>query len=323
MNKYEELFENILSLIKKNYCYLKFRRHQFKKFKKRVNKKIRDVNSDEEFFSLIGEEINIFNDLHIRFSFKGNTIFSKLLSGRKNAREIIVRKYLKSVNEHGPIVVGTINDIRYMGLNSFHSKNKSDYTWLSKNLPQDEKIIIDLRANSGGSNNFFKSVVSYFLKEEDKRISRYFKFRNSEYNENIFTDFEPNYITKSKKKNTMEQKVVILIGNRTRGAAELAALDFRAIEGIILIGETTRGQVGMPRRFVVGGKNNGKQIKSYENPQKHKSEFSIDLPTRLCYDKDKKLIQWRGVKPDIKISSKKSAMGDNDLVLEKAIQLLS
>jgi len=179
MDKYEKLFENILSLIKKNYCYLRFRRHQFKKFKKRVNKEIRDIGSDEEFFNLIGKKINIFNDLHIRFYFKENTIFSKLPSGRKNARGIIIKKYLKSVNEHGPIIIGTINDIRYIGLDSFDQKSKADYTWLNKNLPKDEKIIIDLRRNGGGNDNFFKPVILHFFKEEDKKISCYFRFRNS------------------------------------------------------------------------------------------------------------------------------------------------
>lgn len=318
MEDYNTLADNVIKIIRDNYCYLCFKEKEFKTFQDNIKNKT--FSTKEELFETLTKEVKIFSDAHIRLKYDGKT---------KNPyyKKVEFEEKVCSFNriyENESIKVYREGEITIFDFQSFSPKEKENYNALNEKLPDliTSKIIVDLRKNIGGNEEFLDKFTSLLLGSDKPQISSYFKFREDKENFKKLTDFLPRYITPSSykiKDNIKVKKIAILISNKTCSAAELCALDLMAINNSIVLGETTNGQTGMPRRFIIDGPNAFKQIKNHEDPEQYGGKYSIDIPIRQAYDAKKRLIQNKGIKPKIVV---KESDGKEDLGLKKAISIL-
>ena len=154
-------------------------------------------------------------------------------------------------------------------------------------------IIIDLRNNYGGILANAVQMANFMLNEENKIFSINSRV-NAKYqiyadNENIFKN----------------KPVVILINNLTASAAEILAGTLRDNIKAVLIGEHTFG------------KNSIQQV----IPMQNATGLILTTDKYILPDGDD--INKRGIIPDIKIKQKNNVSPENDIQLQKAVEIIN
>lgn len=231
----------------------------------------------------------------------------------------ITEKYLSNIERHEPITLARINDIIYIGIDSFSTRNEKHFDWLySRKSLVEKKFIVDLRANSGGNDGVGRPLASYMLGSEGPIISAYIRYRTNEENPDELTDFIPRYVMPNHL--SFRRKAIVLTGAKTYSAAELITMDLAAIPGTLLIGDITGGGSGCPQRYLVNGPNTGNKIEYNRKPDDFQAKFALDIPSWLGYRLDQRLIQNNGILPHILIKAQDSIVGNRDCVLEAAIE---
>jgi len=165
-----------------------------------------------------------------------------------------------------------------------------------------KSIILDVRDNFGGKLSNAMYIASRFA--DKKRLYAYEKWRNGP-KHNDFTEPVPLYVEPSKKWR-FTKPVVLLADRRTFSAAESFVLAMRTLPNVTVIGNHTTGGGGTPlyRELPNGW------------------VYQMSISAKLTPEKD--FFEGKGLSPDINVVNTSEAMNSGrDLILEKAIQLLS
>ncbi|MGV8141500.1 MAG: S41 family peptidase [Candidatus Woesearchaeota archaeon] len=321
-----EIIEGMLEVIPRKYSYFAIKQEEFKQAKSVLESKISKitVNSVTDYDALrkvSAEALSYLRDGHIRIvDGQGNSLSTYDNRFPKNYDSTITDTYLSDIQKNGPITLGKIDNIIYIGINSFSRDHKKHFDRLfERQLPFEKKFIIDLRANGGGSDTNGRFLASLMLGAEGPMISSYLRFRTNEENPNELTEFRPRYVMPEPR--SFRRQAIVLTGANTYSAAELITMDLAAIPGTILIGDTTGGGSGCPQRYLVDGPQKGTKIEYDKKPNDFQAKFALDIPSWLGYRLDQILVQNNGINPHILIKPQDSIIGNRDCVLEKAIDV--
>lgn len=179
---------------------------------------------------------------------------------------------------------------------------------------QIQALIIDLRNNNGGSDEFGAKVMGLFTKEE------HFYLAENTYNQVSDTYTEHHVITCEPSDQVYEGQIAILVNGKTISAAEGFAYRMQELENVVVVvvgfegsngsfGTITNGEVVMPEGYIV------------------------TYPRITCLDEKGKVMldtnaeNEGGVRPDIKVPfDKENALalyeGRKDVELEAAMKYL-
>jgi len=138
-------------------------------------------------------------------------------------------------------------------------------------------LIIDIRENGGGDPMDFFNILGRFI--DEKTLMYYSRLKNGP-GHNDFTEDEPGYL-EPYNGIRYKNKVIVLTDRGTYSAGSFTSLATKALDNVILIGDTTGGGLGLP---------NGGQL-----PNGWGYRFSITQA--LTLDKDNSY--EKGVPPDI------------------------
>lgn len=224
------------------------------------------------------------------------------------------------------------NRIAYLALNSLEdSMILNAFKKLLPELYKAEKLIIDMRENSGGNSEIGDEILKYLCNDKyllihnsrsrmhiahAKRNGAYISANDtigSEWKEEAFLDYHNMRYTTDEyepKLNDLKAKRIIvptlvLIGHKTVSAAEDFLVPLRNIKHIKTMGEITAGSAGTP----------------YEIPLPGSSAYICVLQS---YYPDGKKFVGVGITPDIEV--KRTILGIinmQDEVLNRAIQYLN
>ena len=213
------------------------------------------------------------------------------------------------------------NDIVYLKIVTFsNEKLLSQFTEQLPSLYKAKGIIIDIRDNTGGNDEYAAAVAEYFLNTDSirgiKTLSRQhlgaYKAWARNYKEyqpylenNAFVDLGNNDYEINTTKKKILAPLVILTGTRTRSASEDFIVMFDNAKRATLIGETTGGTTGQPYFFKLTG----------------------TISACLCSIKntfpDGRKFVGLGIKPAIEVKETiQDFLSGRDVVLEKALEYL-
>ncbi len=325
---YRPLTETLIDCISRKYSYLCIREPEFDRVKRELRAGVGDIRDDTRYHHFVSEVLCLFRDGHMKFeNAQGERVKTYKGRSQQNFNRQVTLNYLDQFQTNGPITLGKLKGVEgiiYLGIDNFYIDNDLCFNWFNTlQKPSEQRVIVDIRANDGGSEGLEKQVVRDLLGKQGPFISRQMKGRTSETDPRALTDFIPGYITPAQESEEHRYKLSVLVGNRTFSAGELFALDLSVIPGSTLVGDVTGGGSGFPKRYLLEGPNTGIIANNLsKKPCELGSRFAVHIPSWLTYDRDFNLIQDNGIKPNIVIPSDASIVRDRDLVLEKAVEVL-
>ena len=161
-------------------------------------------------------------------------------------------------------------------------------------------LIIDVRGNGGGNSNIAKHLVSHLFNK--KVLFSIAKYRTSSKSFKLRTSF--NYIEPIKP--YLNVPIILLVDVACFSSNEYFIGGLKDNKRAYLIGETTGGGSGNPKKFVIPYKN---------------SEFELFVSTWKYYRPNKILLEGKGIKPHLIVRPKlQDLITKRDRVLEVAIK---
>ena len=292
-------FETTWSTVNEVYPYLEFKRINWDSLYGVYQTKTEDARGDEYIkviYNLLGE----LKDGHVSLQLLGGVNLSFKTPRQlkdENAFDLNLSvEYLDDNYEltgNNNISFATINgDIGYIYIRTFSTSVKSIDDILNYFL-ETKGLIIDVRHNSGGSENNANYIISHFLNNDLQTPGRYY---NKEFiNGHIISKKEPYY----------DKEVVVLTNGNCFSATEQFVMNMQHVENVFLIGDTTGGGSGYPAYFPLPS---GLQIR-------------ISRVNYLQYNQTP--IEWNGIVPDILIpQTEEDIKNKRDKQLERAIEYM-
>jgi len=168
---------------------------------------------------------------------------------------------------------------------------------IDKNI---KALIIDVRGNSGGNSNIAKSFASHFFSKKvlfsvtETRVSK----------DNFDLEKTESYVEPVKP--FLDIPVILLVDALCLSSNEYFVAGMKDNNRAILIGETTGGGSGCPKKFDIPFRN---------------SIFSLFVSTWNYYRPNGELLEGNGIKPDIVVKPTLDGLRDGrDEVLERAVE---
>lgn len=269
----------------------------------------------EELWKIFTEMIEVLDDTHTYIGDPDTGNY--YTSGAKDARlaeevfslDLIEDKYLESklveahrYEERELIAYSKIKgkDIGYLYMNDMD--NNADFDKMYASLKDYKAIIIDLRNNHGGTDEYSMEWASYFSDGE------HFVYTVETRNGPSYDDFDEkrSYHTTVHEGGQYLKPVIILTDKHTVSAAEIFLLHMKAFDHVTQMGDYTAGDFSdtSPTRFLPNGWVYGYSLQMYLLP-------------------DGSSIDGIGHTPEVIVTNTKLDIQEgNDIVLENAINYL-
>jgi C-terminal processing protease CtpA/Prc len=296
-------FEHLWTACDQKYSYFKLKEVDWDNVRTQYASLIYEGMSSDSLFNVLGAMLSELKDDHVNLFSQTNTSFFGVEYAYQDNFDwqILVDHYLSNdFKITGPFSHDFIADkqIGYVRLSSFSTDiTNTHLDYIMTRYGETKGLILDLRENGGGKiPNVFK-ILSRFV--TTKTLVSYSRIKSGP----VHDDFgapEPVYVDPYGGKG-YTGKVVVLTDRGTYSSGSLFALNVKAIENMILIGDTTGGGLGMP---------NGGQL-----PNGWTYRFSVTQSLTLDRDPSYE----NGVPSDIYASFDWNDL-TTDEILEQAIQ---
>ncbi|MBW8323928.1 MAG: S41 family peptidase [Prolixibacteraceae bacterium] len=213
--------------------------------------KINSSTSDYEFFKILNSSFLALKDAHsgiISSKYGQTDYYSSFIQSKPDnfpGKDFIKYKYLSLSAKtiiNDDIFYGLVRNtnVGYIYIGSFGGK-KNDFLFIDgfiKQFKDTKGIIIDIRQNGGGSEDFAQIVASRFT---NKSVTyRYAKFRNGPKPSDLSNS---ELILEPGGENKYLKTIVLLTNRHTFSSAEDFTLMLRSLPNVIHIGDTTFGGV--------------------------------------------------------------------------------
>ena len=180
--------------------------------------------------------------------------------------------------------------------------------WFStiENVKANDHIILDLRENGGGSDAEVKIVInSFFSKSVFADKFQYLSqhqpgFKKYLWGSKWASPVEEYFSVSSQR--VLRNRLTTLVSAGCFSSCETLASIFKNEGRSLLIGSTTHGGSGDPRLFQIGN-----------------SEYQVNLPVCLVWQKDKRLFEGEGIVPNILLQQNPKEKKDS--LLQYALDL--
>ena len=296
-------FEYLWNECNERYSYFDLKGINWDDVKVKYSAKLYKGMSEDSLFKVLGGMLTELRDDHTNLISNFNVSrFGVDYLGQDNFDwRIVTENYLNKNNYYitGPFAHNFLanNQIGYVRFAEFTGTVDADNLDFVLNRYKDTKgLILDLRENGGGAITDVFNILSRFV--ETKTLVYYSRIKSGK-GRDEFSEPEPSYVTPFdgiRYKN----KVAVLVDRGTYSAGSFTSLATKAIDNMILIGDTTGGGLGLPN----GG----------ELPNGWTYRFSISQSLTL----DKMPDYENGVPPDIKVLRNPNEL-TKDAILERAI----
>ena len=261
--------------------------------------------SDEHFFELTGELLRHFRDPHVWLISPEQRMYTiDFLNYVQNFNnQVVISHYLNGIERHSSTILsGKISDnIGYLYCTDFKGdvkRNNAIYTEVIQKFRNSKGLIIDLRANDGGSVYNAQRLLNKFTPERNLwhiTQNRTIDGFDEPYEWYIEPDEQGVYL----------QPVIVLTGRYTISAGERFAIGAKLLDHVILVGDTTANTQGS----IIG--------REMLNGWQYTFTFEQVLSaSRVNY-------AGIGIGPDYYIAPALTISGTKDLAIEKAIEIIN
>jgi len=299
-------FEYLWKECNNKYAFMKYKGVDWQVVFNKYSPKVTDGISKDSLFNVMASMLNELRDGHVNLISPFNiSIYPVHLLGPKNIDQRLIEEYYLSKPYFitGPFVHSFIdsNRIGYIQFSAFTGTVDSDQMdYMLEKYKNTRGLILDLRSNGGGAATDIYKIMNRFVESKTK----IFKTKDKsgpgaeEFSEGLDSYLEPASGIRYK------NKVAILTDRGTYSAGSYTSLASKALDNVILVGDTTGGGLGMP---------NGGQL-----PNGWTYRFSVTQTLDLNGN------NWEnGVPPDVlAILDLADVANGKDSVIEKAIEEL-
>lgn len=300
-----ENFEYLWNQCNEKYSYFDVKNINWDSIKTIYSAKIYTGMSNDSLFNVLGSMLNELRDDHTNLVSSFNASAYRINYRNQDNFEwrTVVDNYIsKNYITTGPfkhnfIDNGNIGYIRFEEFTGTVDNQSLDY--ILNRYKNTKGLILDIRENGGGVATDIFSILSRFV---DTRTLLYYSRVKNGKGRNDFSEPLPAYVDPSSNVR-YTQKVAVLTDRGTYSSGSYTSLATKALEKVILIGDTTGGGLGIP---------NGGQL-----PNGWTYRFSISQALTL----DKNPNFENGVVPDI-LQFLDRTNTTKDAIIEKAIEEL-
>ena len=299
-------FEYLWNECNNKYAFMKYKGVDWQLVYNKYSPKVSDGISKDSLFNVLASMLNELRDGHVNLISPFNiSIYPVHLLGPKNIDQRLIEEYYLSKPHFitGPFIHSFIdsNRIAYIKFSAFTGTVDSDQMdYMLDKYKNTRGLILDLRSNGGGAATDIYKIMNRFVESKTK----IFKTKDKsgpgaeEFSEGLDSYLEPASAIRYK------NKVASLTDRGTYSAGSYTSLASKALDNVILVGDTTGGGLGMP---------NGGQL-----PNGWTYRFSVTQTLDLNGN------NWEnGVPPDVlAILNPSYVANGKDSVIEKAIEEL-
>lgn len=309
---YSSSFDKIWNDFDLQYSYFIYKGIDWDRLKTKYEPLVNDQITYSSFIEdVVGEMLRELKDLHVSLVDRdGNYIplYSRQIDVNYNYDNNFFNHYFSGnvdFTSNRMFGFAAINDsIGYLLISTWNRQYQTDVSQFHQQLERFRNykaLIIDVRPNNGGSELLAIDVAGRFT--DKTRIYAYHQFRNGpehdDFTQMLSRSFSPTGGWQFMK------PIALLIGERCMSSSEAFILMLSRLDHVVTIGDTTRGSSGNPKEFKL---NDG-------------TKYSIS--SWVAYKSDQTVLEDVGIFPDIAIPPDSSIVNGKDLVLEKAIAVLS
>jgi carboxyl-terminal processing protease len=330
VNKPVKNFEAFWQLLDQNYASFEEKQIDWNQTYQEYRPKVSSTTTDEKLFDLFSQMVAPFNDAHLvlkaknidkTFSASRKSRIKEELSNVENlgtefrcmTETTLYRNGFDPIKQIGPefrnkklfsyTTNGTIGYLRFfrsfstlVNMNGFLLNNQLNQIF--KEFSSVNSLIIDVRFNMGGTDEFSQKVAGRFV--EKKAVGFLKQTRKNA----VFGDLEERYI-KPTRKEPFAKQVVLITNDRTVSAADVFAIMMAEIPNVTIIGEPTNGSYS--------------DIYSRKLP----NGWRVNLSNQRYFSVGMMNYEGRGTPVDIDVKNMLADVIDKeDRVLLKAIDLL-
>lgn len=328
----EQTFETLWLTFEDHYAFFKLRNIDWKKTYDQYRPTINKNTTDDELFDTFSKMLAPFEDNHINVIIPSKKQFksTKPSSYAKEFPTDSLRTLFWSMVDQ-TLVKNGFEKPKYTGP-KFHGKNLFTYTTskkygylrfnrcfvsddaeskpdaevagkildsIFKNFINSKTLIVDVRDNIGGNDEFSYEVAGRFAKK--KSVGMYKKTRNGGYED--FGELETWYIEPKGNPNFLKP-VVLLTNDKTVSASDVFSLIMKELPKTTLVGENSRGIYS--------------DMYGFELPNK----WLVSLSHQRYYNADMVCYEGSGTPVDIIVkNTKEDLVHMSDPVLMKALSI--
>lgn len=309
---YEENFEALWRIINERYCFLEEKGVDWDEVHTKYAKMVKDSELDDlTFFDLMASMLNLLKDGHVNLIAPFNTSRYGIWEGRDPTEGLNIYARNKALGGGQLLISGGMsygaylfepNSLRfgYIAYGSFSSSLGNIpliFTFFeSKDV---DGIILDLRANGGGSLQNSDKLLTYFFKE--KTLVGYTSHKVGP-GRDQFSELKALYVEPNKSATWAEKPLIILQDKGCYSATNDFLYKINRAENVTTVGIKSGGGAGMPatQELPNGWRIRYSAVKSYDHTKKYVEE---------------------GIEPDVTISNEgySDNPGAPDMILYRGI----
>ncbi|SDM13150.1 Tricorn protease C1 domain-containing protein [Catalinimonas alkaloidigena] len=303
-SKPNETFAYLWKEIDEKYAFFDVKRVDWNEIYANYAPRVTEGMSDDSLFQVLGSMMNELHDGHVNLVSDFNiSRFDVALLGPKNIDGRVITEHYLGDDYYitGPFVHDFIanGDVGYVRYASFEGDIEAKHLdFILNRYARTQGLILDLRQNGGGS---VHNVYNLLNRLTDQEAILYTSAIKSGPDHDAFSKAET---VRSKPKGDTQytQPVMVLIDRGSYSATSFFATATKALDNLVLVGDTTGGGMGLP---------NGGQL-----PNGWTYRFSITRT--LAHDGQN---YENGVPPDVYVVLDQADVARGvDTVIERALQ---
>jgi carboxyl-terminal processing protease len=313
-NNPETVFESFYKQINENYSGKDVRPISWDSLYKVYRPKVTAQTTKSQLIDIFKNMIVLYEDLHLNFKI-GNQFYSPSLERitangipdylGEAALEKVLGKRTKSYKDLF-YYEKTSNNVGYVNIKYFDGGfSKADFDFFDtilEELKDTKALIIDIRRNSGGDENYALKIAGRFATTE--QVYKYTRVKTG-ISKTDYSDFY-SFTLKPNGAWQFTKPIVLLTGRYTYSTAINFTMMMRTLPNVTTLGNNTGdGVVGFTTRELPNG-------------------WLLRCPSGLAYLPDKTLVEGSGgLKPKVLATiSEEQKKNGQDAILEKALEML-
>ena len=290
--------------IKMDYSYADLHQVDWDKRIESFRNELTQAKTPEAFATAAAKCMSEAKDSHIWFKVGDKTIGTFQHSARTNFNPRVLPKLIPSLSQHGKtVLVGTTREnFRYVAIATWDHRDDASMAKAVEAVREATKnkqpLILDVRANSGGDEMQARKVASYFVSKPTPYASHSTRSGGKD------SAVQQRAVTPDTEGLLHPGPCIVLMGPTNMSSCESFLMMMRAA-GARLIGEKSTGTSGNPKPHELG---NG---------------VTLFLPSWRDMDLEGKVIEGKGIEPDVVVKTKTEDFALSDPVFLEACKQLS
>jgi hypothetical protein len=257
-----------------------------------------------QFAEAAAELLSPAQDIHLWLKVNGETIPTWKRRAVWNVASNKLPRFVPRWQKRSGIVcTGEFGDgLRYLFIRSWPGDEREElepaYEALTDAAEAGKPLIIDVRANGGGSEDLAAEFAGCFLDKPAVYAKDVIR-RDGQFSRPLDRTVKPN-----RARPKYRGKVVVLAGAGTVSSSESFVMMMKQVPGCTIVGEPTAGCSGNPRPVDLG------------------NEVTVFFPSWKDLDLDGNCLEGKGFAPMVEVKTSPEAFDKADPVLEAALKLL-